>query len=146
LVVVERTDLDVDAMAKLPPAYLDDGRSWQGVLVKKPWGHEVEIYCEGAVSVTRLVLTPDGETSMHCHPGKTALLMVSEGSCHLETLRTFYHLKAGELAMVTPGAFHRIRTEEGVKLIEIESPPNKSNIVRLMDKYGRGQGYARASG
>jgi quercetin dioxygenase-like cupin family protein len=145
LIVVERTPTDVDAAAALPPAMLNDGTNWQGVVVTKPWGHEVELYCEGVVSVTRLVLAPGGETSMHCHPGKLALLTVSEGYCELESLRIIYKLKPGEMVRIEPGAFHRIRTEGGAKLIEMESPPNKANIVRLADKYGRGQGYALAS-
>lgn len=145
MIVVERTPADVDAVASLPPAMLDDGRDWRGVLVKKPWGHEIELYCEGAVSVTRLVLSPGGETSMHCHPGKSALLMVSEGYCELESLRVIYKLKPGEMVRIEPGAFHRISTEGGAKLIEVESPPGKSNIVRLADRYGRGQGYEKVA-
>ena len=145
MIVVERTAVDVDAMSTLPPVLLNDGRSWQGVIVKKPWGHEVELYCEGAVSVTRLVLSPGGETSMHCHPGKSALLMVSEGYCELESLRVIYRLRPGEMVRIEPGAFHRIRTEGGAKLIEVESPPGKNNIVRLADRYGRGQGYEKCA-
>lgn len=141
MIVVERTSADVDAMATLPPVLLDDGKDWQGVVVKKPWGHEVEIYSEGVVSVTRLVMLPGGETSMHCHPGKAAMLMVSDGECDLVSLRTVYKLKTGEMVRIQSGAFHRIRTENGAKLIEVESPPGKNNIVRLADRYGRGQGY-----
>lgn len=144
MIVVQRTIVDTDAMALLPPVLLDDGRDWQGVLVKKPWGHEVEIHCEGAVSVTRLALLPGGETSMHCHPGKTALLVVAEGYCELESLSVIYKLRPGQVVTIEPGAFHRVSTEGGAKLIEMESPPGKSNIVRLADRYGRGQGYGCA--
>lgn len=144
MIVVERTVADTDAMALLPPVLLDDGRDWRGVVVRKPWGHETEIHCEGAVSVTRLVLTPGGETSMHCHPGKTAVLIVIEGYCELESLQVIYKLKPGQSVRIEQGAFHRIRTEGGAKLIEVESPPGKANIVRLADRYGRGQGYGQA--
>jgi mannose-6-phosphate isomerase-like protein (cupin superfamily) len=128
-------------MALLPPVLLDDGRDWQNVIVKKPWGHEVEIKQEGMVSVTSLSLLPGGETSMHCHPGKSALLVVAEGYCELETLQVIYKLRPGQMIRIEPGAFHRIRTEGGAKIIEVESPPGKSNIVRLADRYGRSQGY-----
>jgi mannose-6-phosphate isomerase-like protein (cupin superfamily) len=141
VIVVERTGADVDAMASLPPVLLSDGKNWQGVIVKKPWGHEVELVCDGAVSVTRLVMLPGGETSMHCHPGKTATLIVSDGEAELVSLSAVYRLKPGEMVRIQSGAFHRIRTEQGAKLIEVESPPGKSNIVRLADRYGRGQGY-----
>jgi mannose-6-phosphate isomerase-like protein (cupin superfamily) len=141
VIVVARTVQDTDAMALLPPVLLDDGRDWQGVIVKKPWGHEVEIRREGAVSVTLLNLTPGGETSMHCHPGKTALLVVCTGYCELESLQVIYKLRPGQMVTIEPGAFHRIRTEGGAKILEVESPPGKSNIVRLADRHGRGQGY-----
>jgi mannose-6-phosphate isomerase-like protein (cupin superfamily) len=145
LIVVERTAADVDAMAILPPALLDDGKNWQGVVVKKPWGHEVELYCEGAASVTRLVMLPGGETSMHCHPGKAALLMVVEGEGELVTLHGVYQLKPGEMVRIQAGAFHRIRTELGAKVLEVETPRGKGNIVRLADRYGRGQGYEKCA-
>ena len=146
MIVVERTAADVDAMAKLPPVLLDDGKNWQGVVVKKPWGHEVELCRDGVVSLTRLVMNANSETSMHCHPGKRANLFVCEGYCWLETLSTIFTLKPGEMVTIEPGAFHRIRTETGAKVIEVESPPGKNNIVRLLDRYGRGQGYERAAG
>jgi mannose-6-phosphate isomerase-like protein (cupin superfamily) len=141
VIVVQRTVQDTDEMAKLPPALLDDGRNWERVKVIKPWGHEEEIKREGVVSVTMLYISPGGETSMHCHPGKSALLTVCDGYCELETLDVVYKLRPGQTVNIEPGAFHRLRTEGGTKVIEIESPANKNNIVRLMDKYGRGQGY-----
>jgi mannose-6-phosphate isomerase-like protein (cupin superfamily) len=145
VIVVERTGADVDAMASLPPVLLSDGKNWQGVIVKKPWGHEVELYCEGVVSVTRLLMLPGAETSMHCHPGKRAILMVIDGECELVTLKSVYRLRPGEEVSIQAGAFHRIRTEFGAKLIELESPPGKNNIVRLADRYGRGHGYEKCA-
>lgn len=144
VIVVERTAADVEAMASLPPVLLDDGKNWTNVVVKKPWGHEVELYREGVVSVTRLHMHPGGETSMHCHPGKAAMLTVIEGECELVSLSTVYRLKPAETVRIQAGAFHRIRTELGCKVLEVESPGGKNNIVRLADRYGRSQGYACA--
>jgi mannose-6-phosphate isomerase-like protein (cupin superfamily) len=141
VITVQRTVADTDEMAKLPPVLLDDARDWQGVVVIKPWGSEVEIKKEGAVSVTLLSLNPGGETSLHCHPGKTALLVVADGYCELESLSVIYKLRPGQMVAIETGAFHRVRTEGGAKILEVESPPGKSNIVRLADRYGRQQGY-----
>lgn len=129
-------------MATLPPVMLDDGKDWRSVVVKKPWGHEVELIREGAVSVTKLQMLPGGETSMHCHPGKTAMLTVIEGDCELVSLHAIYRLRPGGTVRIQAGAFHRIRTELGAKVLEVESPGGKNNIVRLADRYGRSQGYA----
>jgi mannose-6-phosphate isomerase-like protein (cupin superfamily) len=131
VITVQRTVADTDEMAKLPPVLLDDARDWQGVVVIKPWGSEVEIKKEGAVSVTLLSL----------NPGKTALLVVADGYCELESLSVIYKLRPGQMVAIEPGAFHRVRTEGGAKILEVESPPGKSNIVRLADRYGRQQGY-----
>ena len=124
-----------------PETLRDDGARWIDKTVEKPWGYEREIYRAGAVSITRLVLNPGAETSLHCHPNKDAVLIVEEGSCILETLVGTVAMDAGESAQIQRGAFHRTRTAKGCALVEVESPANKRDLVRLNDRYGRGQGY-----
>ena len=93
----------------------------------------------------RLHILAGKETSMHCHPGKWTALIVEDGLCTLETLRSTYPLKAGDMVHIERGAFHRTRTESGVILIEIETPPMKCDLVRLEDRYGRaGMAYEAA--
>lgn len=126
-----------------PESLKDDGAKWLNQTVEKPWGHEQEIYRAGAVSITRLVINAGGETSLHCHAGKDAVLIVEEGDCVLETLSGFATMAAGESAQIQRGAFHRTRTDKGCVVIEIESPANKRDLVRVNDRYGReGLGYA----
>lgn len=127
-----------------PQQLVDDGRDWKGIHVRKPWGHEVEIYRNGALSFWRLIINPGAETSMHCHPGKRTVLMVESGQCLIETLTGFHELVAGDIAHIERGAFHRTRTTKGAILVEVETPPNKNDLVRLEDKYGR-QGMAYES-
>lgn len=119
----------------------DCGTNWLGKIVPKPWGEEVEVYRSGLVSIWRLTLNPGCETSMHCHPGKETVLIVESGEAIVETLGGFQEVKAGEMTHIQRGAFHRTRTNIGAMVIEIESPANKRDLVRLNDKYGRGQGY-----
>lgn len=148
MIVVERRNADVRALASVrhdPRQLVDDGRDWKGIHVKKPWGYEVEFSRNGAFSFWRLTISPGAETSMHCHPGKVTVLMVEHGSCIIETLTGAHDLVAGDIAHIERGAFHRTRTTEGVTLIEVESPPNKRDLVRLEDRYGRqGQAYEAA--
>lgn len=145
MIVIECRPADVRALASVPYREVDladAGRDWSGLIVKKPWGHEVEIYQAGALSMWRLMLQAGAETSMHCHPGKRTVLMVELGRCVIETLSGQHDLGPGDIAHIEPGAFHRTRTREGVTLIEVETPPNKNCLVRLADKYGRqGRGY-----
>lgn len=145
MIVVERRNADVRALASIgydPAQLVDDGRNWRGLTVVKPWGNEIEVYCKGALSMWRLTLLPASETSMHCHPGKRTVLMVEEGYCVVETLSGAHDLGPGDIAHIEPGAFHRTRTKTGVVMVEVETPPNKRDLVRLEDRYGRqGQGY-----
>lgn len=136
--------MDIHALnqAGVSPAVLRDcGTNWLGKIVQKPWGEEVEVYHSGAASIWRLTLNAGCETSMHCHPRKDTVLVVEVGECVVEMLDTFRTLSAGEMVCLQRGAFHRTRTNTGAVLLEIESPANKRDLVRLNDKYGRGQGY-----
>lgn len=125
-----------------PTTLADDGATWLDKTVEKPWGYEREIYRAGAVSITRLVINPGMETSMHCHVGKDVCFIVEEGDCVLDSLSGTTYMTAGEQVQIQRGAFHRTRTVKGCALLEIESPANKRDLVRLADRYGRGQGYA----
>lgn len=130
------------ARAGGPALQVAQADDYLGKVVKKPWGSEVEIHRGEGVSVTLLNIDAGGETSLHCHTTKFATITVSEGVCELETLRGRFPLKAGQLVRVEPGAFHRLRSEGGAVVVEMETPPNKTDLVRLEDRYGRqGKGY-----
>ena len=149
MIVVERSDLDRDALARLAPRredQADDGFDYRGVTVAKPWGHEAQLHRGGAVSVWRLTLRAGAETSMHCHPGKRTALIVESGEAVLHTLTRRYDLRAGDFVHIEAGAFHRTETARGAVLLEVESPPVKRDLVRLSDVYGRqGQGYEKCA-
>lgn len=141
MILVERSDDDVKALNRIRydvKELEDKGEDWRGIVVDKPWGHEIEIYRNGAISVWMLLI--QGETSLHCHPNKRTMLVVESGFCVLETLRAVYPLTPGDVAVIERGAFHKTSSAECV-VLEIESPINKRDLVRLSDKYGRKQGY-----
>jgi quercetin dioxygenase-like cupin family protein len=137
LILIERTKADVDQLAKCNRTTSFDAQDWTGIVVKKPWGYEQEIHKGGVVSLWKLNLSPGAETSMHCHPNKRTALIVQSGTCVLETLNAVYPLIPGDMAHIEMGAFHRTRTGDGCVLLEIETPINKSDLVRLDDRYGR---------
>jgi mannose-6-phosphate isomerase-like protein (cupin superfamily) len=148
VIIIERTDADREALFGMdvkPEDLEDDGVDYTGVVVRKPWGHEIQLYKSRAASFWRLSLENGAETSMHCHPGKRTILMVEEGEVILYTLTRQYTLRAGDFVHIEPGAFHRSRAEQGAVIIEVESPPNKQDLVRYSDRYGRqGKGYEGA--
>lgn len=140
MIIVERKEADVSALARMdvdPAAREDDGKDWTGVVVTKPWGFEREIHRAGMVSIWRLWLNAGCETSLHCHVYKRTELVVERGVVVLETLSGHHVLHGGEAANIAPGVFHRSKSVCGAVLIEIETPPNKNDIVRYQDKYGR---------
>ena len=49
------------------------------------------------------------------------------------------YLKPGDAIILEKGVFHSTKSlsEEGIFLLEIESPPYKTDLVRLEDHYGR---------
>ena len=147
MIVVRCTDLDRDALARTlydPENLKDDGTNYLGVRITKPWGHEVERFVNDDISVWWLNVKPDCETSLHCHLEKTTLLFVVSGKGMLYTLDKTYGLSEGGVVIIERGAFHRTRADSnGLMLYELERPFNKRDLVRLEDKYGRGQGYER---
>lgn len=134
---VEATELDRAQLAALPHQSPQNADEYAKGFVRKPWGYEYEIYANSQESCWQLHLSPNSETSLHCHPGHETMLIVVGGVVQLFTLAGIYSLRAGERALIAPGAFHKTATSDGAILIEIESPPDKADIVRLSDKYGR---------
>lgn len=144
---MQRLSIDLEELEKAgtkPEELADDGTNWLGKIVEKPWGHEREIHRVGPVSIWQLTINPGCETSMHCHPGKETMLIVEDGYCIFETLSATLELKPGDFVYIERGAFHRTRAIKGACLLEIESPANKRDLVRIADRYGRtGKGYER---
>lgn len=134
----------LEALAVPPEALRDDGRDYNGIVVLKPWGHEVQLRGTPEYTATVLELQADAETSMHCHPGKTVLLVVRRGAIRVERLSSHLHLYEGQIALLERGVFHRLRAGHApARVLEIEWPPNKNDIVRLADVHGRtGKAYA----
>lgn len=122
----------------------DDHYDYSKVVVKKPWGYEYLIFSNKLCAVWILYLKAGAQTSMHCHPGKKTSLVVLEGKVNCASIIKSLDLFAGEGLVIDKGVFHQTTTisETGAFLMEIETPVNKRDLIRLKDKYGReGKGY-----
>ncbi len=108
-------------------------------LVKKPWGYEYLIYENGKVAVWMLNIEPGKNTSLHCHTKKKTGLILLEGEISVEL--GFYetkNLSAPDKVMLRPGLFHSSKSLNATsKLLEIETPIDKEDLVRFEDNYGR---------
>ncbi len=141
----QATDADRRALADLggvAPLAAAEVAHYSAGVVTKPWGCEYEVSRNATESVWNLHLLANAETSMHCHLEKDTLLIVTSGEVEFSTLGMTLNLGIGARILIDRGVFHRTATRTGAMLVEIESPPNKADLVRLSDKYGReGKGY-----
>jgi mannose-6-phosphate isomerase-like protein (cupin superfamily) len=105
----------------------------------KPWGYELLAYQNDDVAIWHLFIDPWQETSLHSHPNKKTGLIVLDGGAEVCFMSGKEKLFASEKCMIRQGVFHktRNRTNQVLQLLEIETPVNKDDIVRLNDKYGR---------
>ena len=130
-----------------PQDIQDDHYDYSKVVVKKPWGYEYLIFENESVAVWVLYLKNGALTSMHCHPCKKTSLIVLQGKVVCSSLTNNFERSVGEGLLIDKGAFHQTRSasESGAFIMEIESPVNKRDLVRLKDEYGReGKGYEKS--
>jgi len=108
-------------------------------VIIKPWGYEYIICQSGDVAVWRLFIRFGEATSLHCHLLKQTMMIVLSGKCKCHTLQKPMILHPFDTAVIAEGAFHSIESlsPKGIDIIEIDSPPLLTDLVRLEDKYGR---------
>ncbi|OGM97024.1 MAG: hypothetical protein A2817_00135 [Candidatus Yanofskybacteria bacterium RIFCSPHIGHO2_01_FULL_39_8b] len=117
------------------------------MVVNKPWGYEYLLTNTPLVEVWHLSLDYLKSTSTHCHPNKKTALIVLEGKAIFSTLKKSVKLSAFDAVMIDAGVFHSTKSisKKELKLLEVETPPMKHDLVRLKDKYGRANtGYETA--
>lgn len=117
---------------------------YKGIVVNKPWGYEYMLFNNECVSIWLLYLVNDCQTSMHCHPRKKTSLINILGKLETTTLTDTLRVSEKDAVILENGVFHSTKSlfDPGSYLIEIETPPNKLDLVRLKDAYGRqGTGY-----
>lgn len=134
----DATTLGARAAVASAHAPVDDG-SLRGRVVVKPWGHEFLIFDRPEIAAWLLRINPGHSTSMHCHPGKRTSLLVLQGQALCNTFESRNYLGPGEAVVLEPRVFHSTKalSPGGLVLIEVESPRNKGDLVRLSDVYGR---------
>lgn len=113
--------------------------TYKGCVVLKPWGYEFLVFKNAHVAIWLLCIKRSHSTSMHCHPGKSTSLILLSGKalCNTFTRRSF--LEAGDAVVIDKGVFHSTKalSLDDIFVLEIESPPNKTDLLRLHDNYGR---------
>lgn len=118
-----------------PKDYFD----YKGLVVNKPWGYEYLLFENDFVAIWILHLNFNESTSLHCHPQKKTSLIVLSGEVEVSTFSDSFCFKKKDGLIIDKGVFHSSKalTKDGIFLMEIETPPNKTDLVRLKDEYGR---------
>lgn len=108
-------------------------------MVNKPWGYEYLIYESDDVALWLLRILPGKSTSLHSHPLKTTGLVLLSGEAELRFISDSKTISAPDKQMIRRGLFHATKalSPAGVVLLEIETPKDKSDLVRLTDDFGR---------
>lgn len=108
-------------------------------IVTKPWGYEYIAYQNQLVAVKVLHINPHERTSLHCHPNKSTGLVVVGGQAIINFIADQSILNAPSKKMIRRGLFHQTIaiSNDGVIMLEIETPVDQDDLVRLNDCYGR---------
>jgi hypothetical protein len=114
-------------------------QSYRDRVVLKPWGHEFLVFENPYVAIWFLHIKEEFATSMHCHPSKRTSLILLSGRAFCNTLNHRIFLDCLDAAVFEKGVFHSTKalSQGGIDLIEVETPPQKTDLVRLNDGYGR---------
>ena len=120
---------------------------YSNVIVKKPWGYEYLVFKNDFVAIWMLQIIRKRKTSMHAHPNKKTGLTLLSGSATCYHSEGRIELNSSDGVVIGKGAFHSTEafsalpivphSENGVWVMEIESPPIKTDLVRTKDEYGR---------
>lgn len=135
---------DVDALKSLsavsgpfPEGAQPD--TYKDKVVIKPWGYEFPVFENKKTAVWLLYLKKGHSTSMHCHPRKKTSLIILSGKAMSNTFSSRNYLRGGDAIIIGKGVFHltKVLSDDGFYMLEIESPPIKTDLLRLEDRYGR---------
>jgi len=127
--------------------------NYSDIIVKKPWGYEYLAFQNETMAVWMLHIVRKRKTSMHCHPRKHTKLILLSGNAKFSWIpvsKFFMETKrlcSLDTVEIEPGEYHSTEadssltidpiSEDGIWVMEIESPPIKDDLVRLNDDYGR---------
>jgi len=108
-------------------------------IVSKPWGYEYIAYQNDYVALKVLHIRHGESTSLHCHPSKSTGLVLVDGEAIISFIADESKLTAPAKKMIRRGLFHKTHaiSTMGVIMLEIETPVDKDDLVRLRDTYGR---------
>ncbi len=137
--ITEVSAQDKNALENLNYQNLTCSIDFKNLLVKKPWGSEYLLFENKFCAIWILNINYMENTSMHCHPQKDTSLVCLDGEVSCNTLNESYKLSALDGIFLNKKIFHQTQStsKQGSFILEIETPVNKFDLVRINDTYGR---------
>ena len=136
-----RSKADIENLSRLKTSSQleKDKFDYKNIVVNKPWGYEYLAFQNRFIAIWILYLNSGYETSLHCHPNKKTVMVPLFGAIQFSSLEGWMQLHTGDGIIIEEEVFHSSKavSKNGAILMEIESPPNKRDLVRLKDEYGR---------
>ncbi len=117
--------------------------SYNSNIVKKPWGYEYLVYENDEIGIWFLNINKNQSTSLHCHPKKNTGLIVLDGISEITCLPSVIPdgkkiVQGLGKTRLPRGLFHSTKAlSDQLLLLEVETPKDKHDLVRLSDNYGR---------
>lgn len=112
--------------------------NYQGVTILKPWGFEYLQWQTPDVAVWMLRIKAEQKTSLHYHPSKDTSLVVLSGLVEVfNGSGGKTALRPGQSMNIAKGVAHSTYATVDSWVMEVESPPIKTDLVRVSDNYGR---------
>lgn len=108
-------------------------------VVRKPWGFEYLCYQNEELAIWFLHIKEGHKTSFHCHPNKNTGFIVLGGDVELSFMRNQVKLRALDKIHIFRARFHSTQAVSagGAYVMEIETPEDKHDLIRMEDTYGR---------
>ena len=112
---------------------------FSNTIVTKPWGEEYLLYKNSDVAIWILHIEANHSTSMHTHPNKNTSLICLDSKVICETLDDKHILDSQRGIYLGKRVFHQTsnHTDKRAIVMEIETPVDKFDLIRLFDNYRR---------
>lgn len=132
-------DKEIANRISLKKNQIDKETSSSANFSSKPWGFEYQLLRDRRFDIWELSINPQASTSFHFHGKKDVLVLILRGIVTLSTTDQNLHLGPGKFILLGKGVCHQLKNESvsTVRILEIESPPDRNDLTRIEDNYGR---------
>jgi len=115
---------------------MKDKIATKGITVK-PWGSEILIEHNDHYIIKILCVKSGHRLSLQYHEKKHETMYILNGNAEVELGDEKTSCSQGQFIVISPMTKHRVKAISGLTILEMSSPLDDNDIVRLEDDYGR---------